>query len=963
MGQLRELTQMRKSPLWRTVAVATVSVGLVGCAQVAPLVRLNPLAQSQQAQTTTDQAQARAQAQSQAPQAVQATVAPTAVASPTVALVPGIRTTTVRRGPISEILLLNGRVAGVDESPLAFSSSGTVSSVYVQAGQSVTAGQALIDADPKQAQKDLASAQAQAQTAADALKKGQDQVAQAQRQANAQRDAAVSDAQSRLRQAQANLDKVRGGASDSDKQAADAAVFSAQTNLDKANAELAKLNAPPDASALRTAQQAVVSAQVALQAAQADQVKLAAPPDAAAVRDAQRVLADAKANLLAAQADLDKLNKGPDPFELRAVQRAVEAAQANLDAVTSAPDSKAAPDTRSQAQRDAASTAAKLALQDAQDKLAKLKQPPDPVTVQLAQSKVDDARAAVASAQDKLDALQIPPDKITTAKAQASVDTAQTTLDNARASLSQLQGGPSPDQLQNAKAAVDAATLALTAAQTKRDEVYGHPTPAELSDAQQAVNTAQQAVSRAQGGDAGPSANGGPNLDALQRAVDDANANVAQMQAALDATHLRAPTDATIAQVLVNAGDIIDPAKAAVVLARSADPVVRVNLLDGDKPKRVEVRQSVKVQVDGTDGQLDGQVASFAEPAANGDRIALLKVNWASARPSVGTGARASITVQQKDNALILPLRAVTSNGTRQTVQTLDGTTRKSIPVQLGIISGTDVEIVSGLNEGDAVVLDSSTDGYQPNARPTPVAAPAASPSPVATVSPQMAETDSSGTAGTATGSPSAPNLIHTLASVAKGPATEALSRIDEWFMNNTRNWPSDPNGTAWIADGAYNLATRKAAQFVAVGIPGSSDLQDATVTANFRKTAGPAGGGYGIVLRAQDASALDGSTQTGRFYVFEAGDEGEFGVWLRDNDKWVDIVPWTSSKSVNTDTASNELSVTANGDQLSFSINGVVVTKQTDTQLQHGAAGIFIGGDGNQVKLEHLSVTAPSVI
>ena len=32
---------------------------------------------------------------------------------------------------------------------------------------------------------------------------------------------------------------------------------------------------------------------------------------------------------------------------------------------------------------------------------------------------------------------------------------------------------------------------------------------------------------------------------------------------------------------------------------------------------------------------------------------------------------------------------------------------------------------------------------------------------------------------------------------------------------------------------------------------------------------------------------------------MMETGDLGEFGVWRRDGDHWVDLVPWTRSDSV----------------------------------------------------------------
>jgi len=188
-------------------------------------------------------------------------------------------------------------------------------------------------------------------------------------------------------------------------------------------------------------------------------------------------------------------------------------------------------------------------------------------------------------------------------------------------------------------------------------------------------------------------------------------------------------------------------------------------------------------------------------------------------------------------------------------------------------------------------------------------------------------------------------------------PASEFGLLLDEGFTSNARHWPDDPHGTAWLGGGAYHLAGRQATQFVAVGIPGTQNLADSVVTGWFRKVGGPDGGGYGLILRDQEPQARDGRNQLGHYYVFEAGDRGQVGLWLRDGDHWVDLLTWTPSDAVRRGTASNELTVSAIGDHLSFLVNGVPVASQTDTVWHSGAVGVFVGGDGNEVALDRVAV------
>jgi hypothetical protein len=175
------------------------------------------------------------------------------------------------------------------------------------------------------------------------------------------------------------------------------------------------------------------------------------------------------------------------------------------------------------------------------------------------------------------------------------------------------------------------------------------------------------------------------------------------------------------------------------------------------------------------------------------------------------------------------------------------------------------------------------------------------------------------------------------------------------------RNWRSDPQSTAWIDGGVYHLTARTSAQFVSIGAPlsgQSASLGNVQLSATFRKTGGPEGGGYGLIVRDQDPSSRDGLNQTGAYYVFEVGDRGQIGIWRREQDHWVDILPWTDSDTVHAGKdQTNDLTVSAIGSNLSFQVNGIAVASKTDTTLGAGGIGIFVGGDMNEVSVSHFAV------
>ena len=188
--------------------------------------------------------------------------------------------------------------------------------------------------------------------------------------------------------------------------------------------------------------------------------------------------------------------------------------------------------------------------------------------------------------------------------------------------------------------------------------------------------------------------------------------------------------------------------------------------------------------------------------------------------------------------------------------------------------------------------------------------------------------------------------------------AAAANVLLDERFATNA-GWPSSTNGTAVFTTGSYRVIPRAVGQFVAIGAPMTTPLQDAVVSATFHKVSGPPGGGYGIIVRDQSTTPQNGTTQNGRYYVLEVGDVGQVGMWRRDNDQWVDLLPWQKADAVKPGTATNDVTVRTVGNTLTMLVNGTEVATRTDDALARGLVGVFVGGDGNQVSVDRFTVQA----
>jgi hypothetical protein len=170
--------------------------------------------------------------------------------------------------------------------------------------------------------------------------------------------------------------------------------------------------------------------------------------------------------------------------------------------------------------------------------------------------------------------------------------------------------------------------------------------------------------------------------------------------------------------------------------------------------------------------------------------------------------------------------------------------------------------------------------------------------------------------------------------------------------------WPDDVRGPSWFGAAGMRLKASEPGRFVTARPPLDVVPDDLTVAARFRKVGGPSGGGYGVIVRDQASSSggVAADDQLGTFVVAEVGDRGEFGVWQRQGDRWLGLVPWTASDVVRRGGASNELQVRAAGGRVQVAVNGIPMAV-VDTPLTGGQVGAFVGGDLNDVVLERFAL------
>ena len=180
---------------------------------------------------------------------------------------------------------------------------------------------------------------------------------------------------------------------------------------------------------------------------------------------------------------------------------------------------------------------------------------------------------------------------------------------------------------------------------------------------------------------------------------------------------LKAPINGIITALLVESGEMANSGQAVIILSDLANLDVDVNLDETDVA-RIEEGMSVVVIVDAFPGmEVSGEVIKIAPTADVQSGVVLypVTVRLNPVDPSTGSGQtlplRSGMTVnvmfafEERKDTLVVPFRAVETEGGQAylTRVTVSGTER--VAVTMGLITDTQIEILSGIEEGDVITV------------------------------------------------------------------------------------------------------------------------------------------------------------------------------------------------------------------------------------------------------------------
>jgi len=203
-------------------------------------------------------------------------------------------------------------------------------------------------------------------------------------------------------------------------------------------------------------------------------------------------------------------------------------------------------------------------------------------------------------------------------------------------------------------------------------------------------------------------------LSAAQQELEVAQANQKQVSALSDYTRITAPFAGVITNRYADTGALV---AAGTSTSSQAIPVVRIAQISvlrlvlaipESLAGQIHLKDPVKVRVQALNEDIEGKVSRFADSLDMQTRTMETEIDCQNrdGRLLPGMYTDTQLLLSEKKNTLTIPLEAVVRNGEDATVLAVNSQDLlEERHVKLGVEDNSRVEVLSGLTDGDRVVI------------------------------------------------------------------------------------------------------------------------------------------------------------------------------------------------------------------------------------------------------------------
>lgn len=210
-----------------------------------------------------------------------------------------------------------------------------------------------------------------------------------------------------------------------------------------------------------------------------------------------------------------------------------------------------------------------------------------------------------------------------------------------------------------------------------------------------------------------------------------AQLNAASLTFSQSSPNITAPSNGTIRLSVtegsqISAGSSTDASNQRIgTVTTDGTPIVSLNLSEIDVLK-VQTLQKASVTFDSiSDKTFTGKVVAIDKLGTSTSGVTtyttLIKLDINSENILPHMAGSANIITNVKNDVLLVPLSAIVTQNSQKFVRTLKNGALTEIPVEVGLVSSTQAEIVSGLSEGDTIVtsiIQATTTGTNTSTSP-----------------------------------------------------------------------------------------------------------------------------------------------------------------------------------------------------------------------------------------------------
>jgi RND family efflux transporter MFP subunit len=226
---------------------------------------------------------------------------------------------------------------------------------------------------------------------------------------------------------------------------------------------------------------------------------------------------------------------------------------------------------------------------------------------------------------------------------------------------------------------------------------------------------AQQEVDDAQGKDLAASSQvdaGQASLEAAQSQLSVAKAKLSRDQSLFDYARITAPFNGVVTERYANLGTLVQAgtsSQAMPIVKLSEDDLFRLVIPVPESYVRyIKIGDPVDVHVPSLNRTFPGKVSRFSVELKEATRTMHTEVDVKNRDRALMPGlyADADVALEHRDDIPTIPLQAVNHEGNKTTVFVVSRNGEiEDRPITLGLQTANDAEVVSGLAEGEEVVV------------------------------------------------------------------------------------------------------------------------------------------------------------------------------------------------------------------------------------------------------------------